>query len=173
MKLIKEKLRVSEYDYPFAHSLNPTLHKIICDLPDVQNRRTNLQAKMTSWNTDIKEFKIITEWVSNLLYRDFLKFKSEKIKCSEVWGALYGKDDHATIHNHEPSYFSFVYYVNVPRNSSPLIFANSRYRIKPVSGKLVIFDSKLYHKVPKNRSENRSLIAGNFVYESSSGVYGT
>ena len=173
MKLIKEKLRVSEYDYPFAHSLNPTLHKIICDLPDAQNRRTSLQSKMTSWNTDIKEFKIITEWVSNLLYRDFLKFKSEKIKCSEVWGALYGKDDHATIHNHEPSYFSFVYYVNVPRNSAPLIFANSGYRIKPVSGKLVIFDSKLYHKVPKNRSENRSLIAGNFVYESFSGVYGT
>jgi hypothetical protein len=173
MKLIKEKLRVSEYDYPFAHSLNPTLHKIICDLPDVQNRRTSLQAKMTSWNTDIKEFKIITEWVSNLLYRDFLKFKSEKIKCSEVWGALYNKNDHATIHNHEPSYFSFVYYVNVPRNSAPLIFANSGYRIKPVSGKLVIFDSKLYHKVPKNRSENRSLIAGNFVYESSSGVYGS
>jgi hypothetical protein len=172
MKLIKEKLRVSEYDYPFAHSLNPTLHKIICDLPDIQNRRTNLQAKMTSWNTDIKEFKIITEWVSNLLYRDFLKFKSEKIKCSEVWGALYNKNDHATIHNHEPSYFSFVYYVNVPRNSAPLIFANSGYRIKPVSGKLVIFDSKLYHKVPKNRSENRSLIAGNFVYETYSGVYG-
>ena len=172
MKLIKEKLRVSEYDYPFAHSLNPTLHKIICDLPDVQNRRTSLQAKMTSWNTDIKEFKIITEWVSNLLYRDFLKFKSEKIKCSEVWGALYNKNDHATIHNHEPSYFSFVYYVNVPRNSATLIFANSGYRIKPVSGKLVIFDSKLYHKVPKNRSENRSLIAGNFVYETYSGVYG-
>tara|TARA_Y100000022_G_scaffold5127_1_gene4203 strand:- start:45 stop:566 length:522 start_codon:yes stop_codon:yes gene_type:complete len=172
MKHIREKLRMCEYDYPFADSLNPKLHKIICDLPDVQNRRTSLQSKMTSWNTEVREFKIIIDLVSQLLHRDFLKFESEKVKCSEVWGALYGKEDHATIHNHEPSYFSFVYYVNVPKNSAPLVFVNSGYKVKPYSGKLIIFDSKLYHKVPKNRSENRSLIAGNFVYENSSGVYG-
>ena len=171
MKYIREKLRICEYDCFFPDSVNSTLHKIICDLPDAQNRRTNLKSKMTSWNTDVREFEIITDLVSELLHKDFLQFQSEKVRCSEVWGALYGKNDHATSHNHEPSYFSFVYYVNVPKNSSPLIFVNSGYKVKTYTGKLVIFDSKLYHKVPKNKSENRSLIAGNFVYESSAGVY--
>tara|TARA_B100000035_G_scaffold180427_1_gene153920 strand:- start:62 stop:583 length:522 start_codon:yes stop_codon:yes gene_type:complete len=172
MKYITEKLRLCEYDCKFEDSLNSTLHKIICDLPDAQNRRTSLQSKMTSWNTDVKEFKTVIDVVSQLLHSDFLEFKNEKIKCSEIWGALYGKEDHATAHNHEPSHFSFVYYVNAPKNSAPLVFVNSGYEVTPYPGKLVIFDSKLYHKVPKNKSENRSLIAGNFVYESSSGVYG-
>ena len=83
MKYVKEKLKICEYDYPFADSLNPTLHKIICNLPDGQNRRTSLQSKMTSWNTDVKEFKLIINLVSQLLHRDFIESQNKKVKCSE------------------------------------------------------------------------------------------
>jgi len=171
MKKIRERLLVAEYEYPLSDRLNPELHQIILDLPDTQNRRTNVQAKMTSWNTNNEKFDIVKNLAHEFLKRDFLKFPTEEIFCSEIWGALYNKGDYTTSHNHQPSYFSFIYYVNAPKGSSPLIFDFSKHKIKPKSGKLIIFDSKLYHSVPRNNCDGRSLISGNFIYKSQFGVY--
>ena len=171
MKRICERLLIAEYDYPLADRLNSDLHQIILDLPDSQNKRTSVQAKMTSWNTNNEKFDVVKNFTHEFIKRDFLKFATEEIFCSEIWGALYNIGEYTTSHNHQPSYFSFVYYVNTPKGPSPLIFDFSGYRVKPKSGKLVIFDSKLYHSVPKNKCDGRSLIAGNFIYKSQSGVY--
>tara|TARA_Y100001963_G_scaffold104277_1_gene143690 strand:- start:277 stop:807 length:531 start_codon:yes stop_codon:yes gene_type:complete len=169
MKMINERLRVAEYEYPLASKLNPELHQIILGLPDAQQRRVSLKAKMTEWRTENKKFDIVKEFVKKFIIRDF---SNGEVICSECWAALYNKGDHTDIHNHEPSFFSFVYYVNTPKGSSPLIFDTSGYKIKPISGRLVIFDSKLNHRVPTNRCDGRSVISGNFIYKQLRGVHG-
>ena len=54
-----------------------------------------------------------------------------------------------------------MYFINCPRGSSPLIFKASGKRIKAEEGKIVVFSSNLKHYVPKNRCENRLVLAGN------------
>jgi len=52
--------------------------------------------------------------------------------------------------------------LNIPKNSPPLIFSNSGYRVKSKEGELVIFESRLSHRVPLCKVNNRCVIAGSF-----------
>ena len=79
-----------------------------------------------------------------------------------MWGLLYNKGDEVTSHHHGGNLFSFSYYVSAPKGSSPLIFTTSGYKIKPKEGQLIIFDSRLIHHIPKDKSEGRCVIVGNF-----------
>ena len=44
----------------------------------------------------------------------------------------------------------FVYFIQCPRGSSPLVFSTSGKRVKAEEGKVVIFPGNIYHHVPKN-----------------------
>ena len=61
--------------------------------------------------------------------------------------------------------------VNAPKGSSPLVFVTSGRKIKPEAGKVVIFESRLNHAVPKTKSTDRCIISGNFVWDKGVGVY--
>ena len=61
------------------------------------------------------------------------------------------------------SIWSFVYFIDCPRGSSPLVFSDSGKRIKAEEGKLVIFPGHLRHHVPKNKCEGRIVLAGNCI----------
>ena len=54
---------------------------------------------------------------------------------------------------------SFVYFVKCPRGSAPLVLDGMR--IKAEEGKLVAFPGITNHHVPKNRCNDRIVIAGN------------
>ena len=58
-----------------------------------------------------------------------------------------------------------MYYINTPKGSSPLVFSESRKKIYPKSGQMIIFPSWIRHEVPPNKCEGRSIIAGNFYYK--------
>ena len=172
MKEIRERLKISEYQYPLSDILNPKLYKIIMDTPENQNKPSSVRAKMTGWRLSDSSFDVVIDFALKFLHRDFLVSSHENLTCSECWGIVCNKGDSIERHNHNPADYSFVYYVNAPRGSSNLVFDTSGYKIKPKEGKLVIFDSKLYHHVPKNKCDGRVLISGNFVYTGDGGVYG-
>ena len=67
-------------------------------------------------------------------------------------------------HWHLPYHWSFVYYENTPRGSSPLVFTQSRKRIRVKEGNFVIFPAGVEHYVPRNKCDERSAVAGNFYY---------
>ena len=169
MKEIRERLKIFESKYPFADNLNPKLHKAILDIEDSLDKPKSVDAKMTEWQTKNKLFDVVTSFIGKHIETDFGLMG---MTCSECWGIICNNGDSIETHNHQPSQFSFVYYVNTPRGSSPLVFDTSGYRVKAESGKIVIFDSKLKHHVPKNRCDGRSLISGNFIYGKNSGVFG-
>jgi hypothetical protein len=77
---------------------------------------------------------------------------------------IYGEGDYAIPHHHLPSFFSFVYFVKVSENSSPLMFSASSTYIKPENGKLILFPSHLKHYVPEQIGcDERITISGNIL----------
>ena len=175
IKDITEKLFLCEDNYPFADKVNPILYQQIRSSYDIggQSKPSNINAHFTGWDFKSKEVSNLVRWIGDLITRDFgnIQPRNLNFKCSELWGVLYKPGDYITQHNHSPSLFSFAYYVNAPTGSSPLVFTTSGKKIKPEAGKVVIFESRLNHKVPSNKCNDRCVISGNFIYESDGGVY--
>ena len=59
--------------------------------------------------------------------------------------------------------YTFCYYINSPKGSSPLVFSTSKKKFKPELGKLLIFDARLFHEIPINKGEFRCVLSGNFL----------
>ena len=83
------------------------------------------------------------------------------MKLTHLWGQLYNEGDFQESHDHVPHDYTFVFYVNTPEGSSPIVFDSSMEEIQPTSGMLLVFPGWVKHSVPKNKCEGRSIIAGN------------
>ena len=162
-----QRTKVLINHYPFADKLNPKLHEII--LQKAVN--PDMGATMTAWKAGfhIKEFSLIGDWAFNTVKNfnevgiDFDDIYDLYLK--DIWGQYYKRGDYQRPHHHNPHYWSFVYFVNAPRGSAPLVFTESNKKIIPKSGMLVIFPGWVWHHVPKHRcDEIRSVISGNFIY---------
>ena len=173
MTYIREKLQVQEYKYPFAEKVNPLLESQIREVWDTRDKPDNMNAQFTGFHfeRDNKSAQNISRWVSDLIRKDCIKYPVN-LKCVELWGVLYNEGDYITSHQHGPSLYSFVYFVNTPKGSSPLVFETSGHKIKPEAGKVVIFESRLIHKVPPNKCNGRVTISGNFIYPREVGTFG-
>ena len=82
-----------------------------------------------------------------------------------IWGIDYDKGSHLGTHSHGGYSYTFSYGVSVPKRSSTLIFPTSGRRVKQKEGQLVVFDSRLKHRVPCNKDEGRCILVGNFIYD--------
>lgn len=141
---------------------------------DFQNKKTNVKAYMTNWWIKSREIDIFTRWLEQKIYWNFdLVPKIAGVGNSltqplyqyNCWGAIYNKGDHTLPHNHSPFSISFVYFVNSPNGSSPLTFTTTNKKIKAEEGKVVVFNSSLFHHVPKNNCDNRVVVAGNYAVD--------
>ena len=163
-----QRTQVYTYDYPFAERLNPKLHDIILQKAVI----SDMGATMTKWKEglSIKEFDIIRDWVLNLMQTNYsnrlLNFdEAFKLRLKDLWGQYYKKGDYQISHHHNPHYWSFVYFVNAPRGSAPLVFTDSNKKVIPKAVRLVVFPGWVYHHEPKHKCEEiRSIISGNMVY---------
>jgi len=144
---------IEAHKYPQAEQINPILHKIICENSVTKDKG----ALMTQWDCfDVKEFNVIADYAKSLI--------DKPTKLVDLWGQVYRIGHHQTFHNHIQNDWSFVYYVNTPPGSSPVVFRNLSKRIKPVAGMLLLFPGWADHYVPPNRGDGRSIVAGNLVY---------
>lgn len=73
-------------------------------------------------------------------------------KCYNCWGMLYNNNDHAIKHNHFPSTFAAVVYIDVEKDSAPIIFEDEL-TIVPSPGSLIVFPAILKHEVPKSNGK--------------------
>ena len=165
MFTISQKTQVYTYEYPYAKSLNPKLHRIIFE----KAVNENMGAAMTDWNCfNIKEFELISNYVLNL-QKEYALLSSPTcswyLELKEIWGQLYNKGDYQVSHNHLPNHWSFVYYVNTPLGSSHLVFESSGKKFRPKAGQVIIFPAWLMHYVPSNKCEGRMMIGGNLAYK--------
>ena len=127
--------------------------------------KTNLTAWRSPYNTnefvdyfDNINSKIINKCVEIL--NDYYKSKN-KLFLDNMWVSVYEKGDFAREHNHTHD-FSCCYYVDIERDSSPIIFS-SNFEIVPENDMLILFPSYLKHKVPPTIGK-RYLISMNLNY---------
>jgi hypothetical protein len=141
---LTEARLIYKLDYPFASILNSRLHKIIVENATLSDRG----AMQTDWFSQFEEFKLVAAYV-----KTFLQLPS------------YQPGDHQTVHDHLPCHWAFVYYVNTPKNSPPLIFDDCCFSYYPVSGQILVFPASMRHHVPTSQVSGRSNVVGNFYFQ--------
>lgn len=169
---IRETHRIGVYKHPIYRELNPILSKTVKQLASVDplKRSTNVKANMTDWFIMDENIAKVIKWTEFLITKNFCqnyigKNTKPELKLIDCWGIVYGKNDYAQSHTHDVAY-SFVYYVNSPKGSSPLIFDTSGKKIKAEEGNVIIMPGNILHSVPKNKCNERIVIAGNFNFRS-------
>jgi len=117
----------------------------------------------------------------NRLNDEHLKYEN-KFVINTSWYTHSKPGQYASFHNHSNCMFSGVFYVKVPENSGdiefdshsgntfqprssePNIFNSRSIKIKPSKGKLLFFDSNIYHEIKRNESDQvRVSIAFNLL----------
>ena len=151
-------IRISKY--PDYEEINPKLIEWIDFLPNMgEDEDTNLYVhKRTPYNCYPSVFKELGRWV----LKTFQISEPRVSVHSEIWGAVYSEGHYAKVHTHGDDTTSFVYYVNAPPGSSPIVFPDLGKQFDPEPGLCIVFDGKERHEVPENNSHNRIIIAGNF-----------
>jgi hypothetical protein len=146
--------------------------------------KTNVKANMTDWRMHMKDddfgklASTVETIAKNMRYGSTHvdgdthtvknKGQSPRLMTEECWGASYGKGEYTKNHNHWPALWSWCYYLQVPKGSSPLVFTEAGIMFEPKVGDLVVFDGQAQHSVPPcDCEEKRVMIAGNIVAVSS------
>ena len=160
---ITEKFELIIRNHPYADSFNKRLLEEILELQYVKNPvKSNITGKKSS-DFDGRYAKTLTDWIQRVIKQHYPWDFSTKLNGS--WIADYGIDDYAVSHDHtRHGDFSFVYFINTPSGSSPLVFTTSDVKIEAVAGRLVIFPGNVLHHVPKNKCERRVTAAGNIIF---------
>tara|TARA_B100000287_G_C20404250_1_gene690914 strand:- start:82 stop:594 length:513 start_codon:yes stop_codon:yes gene_type:complete len=168
---VRENLDIIVEKHLHYKSINQKILKEIESVDYSESYKTNVKGKMTSFLFFPKEGQVIRDWVNALVYKDHPYLTSHgKIIHANSWIAKYDRGDYTIEHDHCPCLFSYIYYVNCPKGSSPLVFTSSGKRIKAEEGKVIIFPSIMKHDVPKNRCDDRIVLSGNVVLDTRRGL---
>jgi len=162
---LRENLPVIIEHHPFYESLNKKIiketqnHFYQENLKNLDGNLSNVRAAQTNdYKISTPSLELVYEWILTLLRP---QNKGWTLRVDNAWLAWYRDKEFAVKHYHHPAAYAFVYFVKCPKGSSPLIFSTSGKRIKAEEGKLVIFHGNLLHHVPKNRCNDRIVLAGN------------
>ena len=163
---VRENHEIIIDKYPFAGRLNSRLLSDAEGIDYPLSFKTNVKGKMSNWSMESDNLDTLKGWITSLVKAKH-NFKGlATLRFVDTWYARYDKNNHTLEHDHNLSWLSFVYFVKCPRGSSPLIFTTSGKRIKAEEGKVIIFPAWIRHSVPKNRCEDRVVVAGNIILRS-------
>lgn len=178
MELIARQKKSNEYvavvDMSGKHN-NEVFKNLIINAIDPSQDGKNVNAKMTNWNltVDYPPFHdlgidICQNYVYDYLisvYGNYEDVTKQKLIVSDMWGIVYegNEKDHTITHSHHWWNTSFVYYVDVGDDCSPIIFDDyDNLTIQPSNSLLILFDSKAKHHVPPYKgTKRRIVISGN------------
>ena len=155
---IKEVHDIIIEKYPYYETLNK---KLIQDaaISKYYPSHPVVKAKHSDYQTSSDSIKRILSFISKLIPREYTS------QVVESWFAIYDKEEFTLTHRHRPASFGFVYFIQCPRGSSPLVFSTSGKRVKAEEGKVVIFPGNIYHHVPKNKCNGRIVLSGNIIHK--------
>ena len=163
--LVKHETEILSISLGIPESYKQKCINELYRLGDSQNHTTNLQSQMTTWQI-WKESKVFNPLLNNI------EKSAKNLECFtsisdfyliNAWGSIYRTNDFSKPHHHSPALISFVYYLKCDKNSAPLIFDSCNYKIHPKEDLLILFPAFLIHSVPSHQSNDRIIIAGNFL----------
>ena len=166
----RENLEIEVYHHPHYQSLN---EKLMTDFSrlyfyrhDENLNYTNIKGSQFNFCKDNHSLKpkgvsLIENWVKQIIQS---KLSNPTQLYFSTWAARLDNGQETIDHDHLfYATYTFVYFVNTPKGSSPLTFTTSGKKIKAESGKLVLFPPSLRHKVSSNKCDNRVTIASNIT----------
>jgi hypothetical protein len=141
---------ISQFQEPLKLAMEAILEeKEKNPVPMVSNVKANYVSDYSSHLFNPKFNQLIDlvlsfcEEVSKKYFKTPLKFK-----CYNCWGAIYESGDYTENHNHFPSTFAAVVYLDVDETSAPINFEDEL-TVVPSNGSLIVFPALLEHEVPK------------------------
>ena len=163
---VKNDCHIIVGEYPFADKLKADVLPILEKEPDAQKRETNVKATMTDWHwgDNIPLVVNLQRYLLNEIPTPTVcgDGKFIRVSMSDFWGNVYHKNDYTQTHNHQPYYYSLVYFLKCKWYDSPLVFSDYGQKIRPKEGRYVIFPSSIFHHVPKHRyRDTRVTLSGN------------
>ena len=163
--IIKENCDLIIERYPHFKSLNKSLKEDYLKSDFSESFKRSVQGKHSSYQTSSPHIDKVSEWVIRILRETYPHLMSPHLKLvrHSSWFSGYDIGEYATLHAHLPRSYSYVYYVQCPRGSSPLVFPTSGKKIKAEEGRVVIFPGHVHHCVPKNKCVGRIALAGNLT----------
>ena len=163
---LNEKLAVAEFQHPDCDHICEPLYEYIKDLPKI-GYEPSVNASMSDRRIHEKENPSVLEflgWLQHVIGKNPQIFGKEgALRLEEVWGTTFKKGDNITPHNHMPFAWTWIFYVNAPAKSSPIIFSESKHTIPVAKGKLLIFEGRLMHEVPECTVDGRCILSGNIA----------
>lgn len=155
-------------------SYEKTIIEEIRRIGDKMNRSTNVKADMSSTLifNDSNKFGLVFEKICESIYKNFPQNfiipsleKNDNLQIVDFWSNLYRKSDEAIYHHHAEADIAFCYYIQTDEHSSPIIFDQIKYEIKPKNNMLLAFPGYLGHRVPKQKQSDleRISLAGNLI----------
>jgi hypothetical protein len=84
-------------------------------------------------------------------------------KILNSWVGIYGKNQSAKKHHHDPAYKSFCYYISGEEPYTPMVFNDIGLEIDAITDRLIVFPSFVNHSVPPCNEGERIMVAGNIV----------
>ena len=145
---------------------------IIAQHKHEEARKTNVKAYMTNWflHQDYPLVSSICEQAIDIVRKVTLndqKGSLDKFFTFDCWGAIYEQYHYTKPHTHGPALWSWVYYVQVPNGSPPLLFPEAKLEVYPKSDEIIIFPGHVLHEVPKalEMDAERVVLAGNIYLD--------
>lgn len=131
--------------------------------------KSNVEAEyVSSWVSHIETPKLnpLCDLVLSFCNEVSKKYWNSDIqyKVFNCWGMIYEGGNFTKKHNHFPSVFAAVVYIDVDEKSAPIILEDSL-TLEPTSGTLVVFPALINHEVPVTNSK-RIVVAMNIDYKS-------
>ena len=173
---ISEKFNIIIEKHHYYESLN---RKLLKDAKTAdysgRSQADGDTALFSSVTTTSKNIDLINSWVKLLIFKNYpflgdVNFIEDGILAPDssfnmqTWFVKYREGDETKSHHHIPSFCSWVYFLRCPKGSPPLVFTQSRKKVKSEEGKVVIFPSWLRHHVPPNKCDGRVVLVGNVFH---------
>ena len=157
----KSKIIVID-NYPRHSQLKREMADRLEAMEDVRKKTTNVKATVSGWDISSNEMEILKHFFIEKTPELYDWIDTNRIGFSQWWANVYRKGDYTIPHDHiGASIISNIYFFKSKQYHSPLVFDDSRRRIKPVEGRMVLFPSYLTHSVPKHKhNETRITLAG-------------
>ena len=152
--------------HPDPDHICQPLYEYIKDLPKI-GYEPSVNASMSERRIHEHQSPVVLQflsWLQKIITKNPHMFGREgALRLEEVWGTTFKKGDNITPHNHMPFAWTWIFYVNTPVGSSPLVFSESKRTIQVAKGKLLIFEGRLQHEVPECTVDGRCILSGNIA----------
>ena len=148
--------------------MNKQIKKIIDKQGDRQKHNSNVKAQMTEWHMHNElGFKKLVDISIDIAKRVSLNKYNRNIdfKLNNLWGMKYKSEETTIAHDHWPALWSFVYYLNAPKDAPGLFFPEmgeqgGERKLEP--GLFIMFEGHIKHAVRQTKFKGyRYAVSGN------------